>query len=139
MAKKQHDFMPENMPATVRVGSVTYRVIMDAAEIKAVSDDQDLPRGAEWEAFSDHDHLIIGLNPDHASDKNRKSLLHEILHCALRASGAHPNTYADTVYEARDRHGGVTVEEFTVAAMTGPLLSALRDNPELIAHLTADH
>ena len=43
MAKKQHDFMPENMPATVRVGSVTYRVIMDAAEIKAVSDDTGSP------------------------------------------------------------------------------------------------
>jgi len=123
------------MPASIHVGAVTYQVILDAAEVKAFSDRTAV--SGEWIAFSDHDKLIIGINPDRASDANRVDLVHEILHCALRASGAHPNTYADTVYEARDRDGGINVEEYTVAAMVGPLLSTLRDNPALVAYLTA--
>jgi hypothetical protein len=137
MANKRVADMPNNIPASLRIGAVTYRVILDAAEIKAASDAASSRGEGEWEAFSDHDKLIIGLNPDHAPDKNRVSLVHEILHCALRQSGAHPGTYADVVYEAHDRVSGLTVEEYTVSAMAGPLLSALRDNPDLIAHLTA--
>jgi len=125
------------MPSEVRVGPVTYRVIVDAAEVKAASDAANFGDDGEWIAFSDHNKLIIGLNPEHASDTNRCSMIHEILHCALRQSGAHPNTYADTVYEAHDRVAGHTVEEYTVSAMTGPLLSVLRDNPGLVAYLTA--
>ena len=124
------------MPTSIRVGSMTYRVLLDKDDIKAASDSANLPEGAEWEAFSDHDKLIIGLNPDHAPDKNRVSLIHELLHCALRHSGASVNTYADVVYEARDRVGGLTVEEFAVAAMAGPVLSVLLDNPDLVAYLT---
>ena len=125
------------MPASIRVGAVTYRIIMDTAEVKAASDAANTRGEGEWLAFSDHDKLIIGLNPDRALDANRVSLVHEILHCALRHSGACVNTYADVVYEARDRVGGLTVEEFGVAAMAGPLLSALRDNPALVAYLTS--
>jgi hypothetical protein len=132
MANKQ----VADMPASIRVGSVTYRVIMDTAEVKAESDAANARGDGEWLAFSDHDKLIIGLNPDRAPDANRVTLLHEILHCALRHSGAMPNTYADIVYEARDRVAGLTVEEFTVAAMAGPLLSVLLDNPDLVAYLT---
>jgi len=124
------------MPASIRVGAVTYRIIMETAEVKAVSDAAVARGDGEWEAFSDHDKLIIGLNPDHAPDKNRVSLIHELLHCALRHSGASVNTYADVVYEARDRVGGLTVEEFAVAAMAGPVLSVLLDNPDLVAYLT---
>ena len=133
MANKQ----VADMPASIRVGSVTYRVIMDTAEVKAESDAANARGDGEWLAFSDHDKLIIGLNPERADDANRVSLLHELLHCALRHSGACVNTYADVVYEARDRVGGLTVEEFGVAAIAGPLLSCLRDNPGLVAYLTA--
>jgi hypothetical protein len=126
-----------DIPASIRIGSVTYQVLHDAASVKAASDEANFGDKGEWIAFSDHEKLVIGINPNHATDANRYSLIHEILHCALRQSGAHPSVYADTVYEARDRVGGVTVEEFTVAAMTGPLLATLRDNPALIAYLTA--
>ena len=132
MANKQ----VADMPTSVRVGSVTYRIIMDTAEVKAASDAANSRGDGEWLAFSDFDKLIIGLNPDHAPGALRVDLIHELLHCALRASGSHPNTYADTVYEARDRVAGQTVEEYTVSAMTGPLLSTLRDNPALVAYLT---
>ena len=126
------------MPASIRVGAVTYRIIMDTAEVKAASDSANSRGEGEWLAFSDHDKLIIGLNPDRADDANRVSLLHELLHCALRHSGACVNTYADVVYEARDRVGGLTVEEFAVAAMAGPMLSVLLDNPDLSAYLLSD-
>jgi hypothetical protein len=130
------DMTPE-MPASIRVGSVTYRIIMDPVVLKAASDEANFGEKGEWIAFSDHEKLIIGINPEHAADANRFSLIHEILHCALRQSGSHPNVYADTVYEARDRVQGVSVEEFTVSAMTGPLFATLRDNPALLAYLTA--
>jgi hypothetical protein len=138
MAKKRHENMPGNIPGTIRIGAVTYRVIFDVAKIKAASASANFGDNEAWIAFSDHEKLIIGINPEHAPDANRISMIHEILHCALRQSGAHPNTYADTVYEAHDRVAGHTVEEYTVSAMTGPLLSVLRDNPELVAYLTAD-
>ena len=124
-----------DIPGAVQIGPLTYRIIVDTAEVKAFSDRNAV--SGEWLAFSDHDKLIIGINPDRAADANRVDLVHEILHCAVRASGAHPGTYADTVYEARDRDGGFGVEEYTVAAMAGPLLSTLRDNPGLVAYLTA--
>jgi len=128
-----------DMPTSIRVGSVTYRIIMDPVVLKAASDEANFGDDkGEWIAFSDHNKLIIGINPEHATDANRFSLIHEILHCALRQSGAHPNVYADTVYEAHDRVAGVTVEEFTIAAMTGPLFTTLRDNPALVAYLTTN-
>jgi hypothetical protein len=136
--KKRAENIPGNIPASVRVGAVTYRIIMDTAEVKAASDSANSRGEGEWLAFSDHDKLIIGLNPDRADDANRVSLLHELLHCALRHSGACVNTYADVVYEARDRVGGLTVEEFAVAAMAGPMLSVLLDNPDLSAYLLSD-
>jgi len=126
------------MPASVRVGSVTYRVILDAKQVKTASDAANSRGDGEWLAFSDHNKLIIGLNPEHAPEANRVSLVHEILHCVLSQSGTWVNTYADIVYEARDRVAGLNVEEFTVAAMAGPLLSVLRDNPDLSAYLLSD-
>jgi IrrE N-terminal-like domain len=125
------------IPSTIRIGSAVYQVVLEPEAVKAASGEANFADKNAWIAFSDHEKLIIGLNPEHASDANRFSLIHEILHCALRQSGSHPNTYADTVYEARDRNGGVTVEEYTVSAMTGPLLSTLRDNPDVVAYLTS--
>lgn len=139
MLNKRVADMPNNIPGTVRIGAVTYTIVFDAAEIHAASANTHGGQAGEWSAYSDHEKLIIGINPEHALDANRFSMIHEILHCALRSSGSHPGTYADVVYEAHDRVAGLTVEEFTVSAMTGPLLSALRDNPQLVAYLTADH
>lgn len=123
------------IPKRIKIGSARYRVLMDAEEIKRVSDEADTGADGEWVAFSDHVKLIIALNPAHADDANRHSLVHEILHCCLRQSGAWPNSYARLVDEARGRDDGSPVEEFTVSAMSGPLLSVLRENPKLLAFL----
>lgn len=121
------------IPASVRVGPLTYRVLTDTTAINAVSDDADID--GEWTAYADHDRLIIGINPDNPSDVQRRDLLHEVVHCCLRMSGVEPNAYARIVHRAKERHGGYTVEEFTVAAMSAPLLAVLRDNPLLTTWL----
>jgi hypothetical protein len=121
-------------PDRVRIGPLTYRIMWDAAEIEAAAPNSD--RGTMWAAFSNHERLIIGLNPDHAPDAQRHSLIHEILHCCLRMSGVWPDAYARTAMSAR--RTDVDVEEHTVSGLAGPLLGVLRDNPEILAWLAGD-
>lgn len=122
-------------PEEVKIGPLTYRVVWDAAEIEAASPESD--HGTTWAAFSNHEHLVIGLNPDHADDANRHSLLHEILHCCLRMAGVWPDAYARTAASAR-RPPDVDVEEHTISGLAGPLLGVLRDNPDVAAWLVGD-
>lgn len=127
-------------PSRVRVGAVTYRIVTDPEAIKEASDASDAAdRGGVWKAFSNHDRLLIGLPPGDADDANRVSLLHELLHCCLRHSGAWPDMYARVLDSARDRNAGIDVEEFMVAGLTAPLLGVLRDNPNALRWLTASH
>lgn len=124
------------MPTNVRVGPFDYSILMDAEEIARVSDEADTGSNGAWEAFSDHDALIIGINPKHSLGAQRRDVLHELLHCCLRVAGVWPNHYADLVAEARGKDDGLTVEEFCVAGATAPLLGVLRDNPALLKWLT---
>lgn len=119
------------MPSEVRVGCLTYRVLTDVAAINKASAEADIAAGAEWTAYSDHDALVIGINAGNPPDVQKRDLLHEIIHCCLRFAGVEPNAYATVVARAKGKHGGYTVEEFTVAAASGPLLGVLRDNPDL--------
>src|SRR5690349_17373533 len=120
-----------SLPQSVRVGAFTYSILTDADEVRRVSDEADVD--GEWAAFSDHDRLIIGINPAHAVGAQRRDVLHELLHCCLRVGGVWPDQHAEIVAEARGRHGGLSVEEVTVAGITGPLLGVLVDNPDLLA------
>jgi hypothetical protein len=67
--------------------------------------------------------MTIAVDPGRHEDYARATLLHEILHACIRGS--------DPTLD--DEH-----EETAVAAITGPLLAALRDNPELIDYLIGD-
>lgn len=123
-------------PRQIKVGAMTYRVLVDVKAIKAASAEANLDAGTEWSAFSDHDSLVIGINPNNPADTQRRDLLHEVIHCCLRLSGVWPNAYAETVSKA-GRDGGYTVEEFVVSAASAPMLGVLRDNPTLLRWLTA--
>lgn len=123
-------------PRQIRVGVLTYRIMVDAAAIRQASQEAELPDGDSWTAFSDHDALIIGINPANPADVQRRDVLHELIHCALRHSGVWPNSYAETLVKA-DADTGYTVEEFMVAAASAPLLGVLRDNPTLMRWLLA--
>jgi len=67
--------------------------------------------------------MSIAVDPGKHEDYARATLLHEILHACIRSS--------DPTLD--DEH-----EETVVAAMTGPLLSMLRDNPDVLDYLTED-
>lgn len=124
-------------PRRIRVGHLTYRVVVDPAEIRAVSDANTVDDGDEtWEAFSDHERLIIGINRDAPLDVQRRDLVHEVLHCVLRHSGVWPNAYAK-VLSRSDVDTGYDVEEYVVGAQSAPLLGVLRDNPSLVRWLLA--
>lgn len=125
------------IPARIKVGPLTYSVLTDADAIKAASDSAEIEKGSEWSAFSDHDKLIVGINPDNPVNCQQRDLLHELLHCCLRLSGVWPNQYARLVARAKHKDGGYTVEEFVVAAAAGPLLGVLRDNPDLAKWLAS--
>ena len=126
------------IPAHVKIGPLVYSVLTDVDAIKAASESADIDEGAEWTAYSDHDALVIGINPSNPECVQQRDLLHEVIHCCLRFAGVEPNAFARIVARAKERHGGYTVEEFMVAAASGPLLGVLRDNPDLVAWLTAD-
>ena len=122
-------------PRKIRVGHLTYSILVDVAAIRKASADANLNEGDEWSAFSDHDKLIIGINPTNPVEVQRRDVLHELLHCTLRYSGVWPNAYARTVEKAGE-DDGYTVEEFMVASASAPLLGVLRDNPTLVRWLT---
>ena len=67
--------------------------------------------------------MSIAVDPGKHEDYARATLLHEILHACIRSSD--PRLDEDN-------------EETVVAAMTGPLLSMLRDNPEVVDYLMDD-
>jgi hypothetical protein len=121
-------------PETVKVGPLLYRVLWDADEIKRHSDAR-AEEGGEWAAFSNHEDLVIGINPAHHLHAQRHSLVHELLHCCLRLGGVWPDAYARLW--TRGKEYGPGVEEHTVSGMAGPLLGVLMDNPHVTEWLTA--
>ena len=68
----------------------------------------------------DMESLTIAIDAGRAEDYGRSTLLHEILHACVRSS--------DPTLE--EDH-----EEVVVAAITNPLLSMLRGNPDVVRYL----
>jgi len=121
--------------SSIKVGPWTYAVVTDPKAIAAAAEGN-VPESGTWGAFSDHENLIIGVNEANADDVLRMSVLHEVMHCCLRISGAWPSQYARLLATAEWDDCGVDVEEFMIAGSAGGLLSALRENPDLVAWLT---
>jgi hypothetical protein len=101
-------------PRRLRIGHLTYRVRVARARCEA----------DDVEAVSSGDEARIYLRGDRTVEGNAAALLHEVAHQCLFVAGA--NAVDDE---------GQAVEERLVRAMTGPLLAALRDNPDLVAYL----
>jgi hypothetical protein len=120
-------------PSRIRVGHLTYEVREDDA---AVTEHGVRNRGeyAGW-SHTPSQQIVLATKSftEHlplALDYRRETLLHEVLHCCLRAADCDPD---------RDAKAGVEdVEERAVAAMAGPLLAALQDNPTLLSWLTSE-
>lgn len=117
------------MPSLLRIGSKRYTVARDDAACDQVAGDL----GFSVDGASNAAHAMIVLREGRPHDSDAETLLHEILHQCFRASGCWPD-------DIKPGRSGVTVEEQLVAALTGPLLGVLRDNPALVSFVTrADH
>jgi len=117
--------VPAPIPSSLRVGHATYSVAVDTAQIHEANTDA----GSNLAGFSNGASQRIVLREDNAPDYQAETLLHEVLHQCLRVSSCRPDD---------DSKAGLPdVEERAVAAMAGPLLAVLRDNPGLVAYLTA--
>lgn len=119
---KAAPYVPPPIPERLRIGHATY-TISTCERIPSQNDEDEV---AGWsDAPSQRLEVATHGGPDYV----RETLLHEILHLCLRATGTDPDA---------DAQAGVTdVEERTLSGLTGPLLGALRDHPELLAYLTA--
>lgn len=112
-------------PTPIKIGLMRFDVSIDQAAV----DRESAQKGEELagvSVFSDAAiYLAEGLSKTYAQD----TLLHEMMHMALRASGVNPDG---------DAHANLDdVEERAILGMTGPLLEALQD-PAVAAYLAAD-
>jgi hypothetical protein len=116
------------LPTWVRVGAKRMQVIRSDELIEQHQEDTDTFVAGS----SNYQHAVIVL-PETVDphDTEADTLLHEIIHMCLRASGCWPDDIK------AGRHG-LTVEEQIVAALTGPLLGVLRDHPDVVKYLTYD-
>jgi hypothetical protein len=111
------------MPQTVRVGVYTYRVTEDGTEWARYVNDG---TGKDRAGFSDHNTLVIAINPGLAPDQKAETLIHEVLHAAW---------WIGSVGSLEALKDDADVEEFVVSHLSPWLLMTLRDNPELVEYL----
>jgi hypothetical protein len=106
------------MPARIKVGPYSYVVMQDAAKLQAWEREK---KGA-YSGYSDHQALEIVIGPDDALPVRRETLWHEVKHCVVNLFGEYGK-----------------LDDETYIRRTAPMeLAALRDNPDLMAFLTAE-
>lgn len=108
------------LPKSIRVGPLTYTVEVMPKGLK----------GGEW-GMTHHTKLRIRLDGRHPQANLRATLLHEVLHAARYVTGAHLEEFAKHYSKRYD------LEERVITTLEHPLLGILRDNPDLVAFLTA--
>ena len=111
------------IPERLRIGHVNYVVQHSDDHINHVS----FHASRQYAGYSDGAKSVIGVREDMHPDVEAETLVHEILHQCLRVSATDPD---------KDVQAGCQdIEERTVAAIAGPLLGTLRDNPDLLTYL----
>lgn len=117
-----------DIPASIRVGSVTYRVTIDPDEWMRYEHENQSKGdyGHTWHATA-----TILINPESTPDVARLTLWHEIQHALCETCMGSPDWL--NLGENKDDR-----EEAIVRAIESPTLLVLRDNPALVAYLTSD-
>lgn len=116
-----------SLPSSIQVGPVRYRVTADPTEFIRCEHDNQMSGSY---GHTDHLSATILLSPDTVESVTRLTLLHEVMHAATESMmGAR-----DWVNLGDDRSSR---EETVIRAWEAPFLSVLRDNPDLVAYLTA--
>jgi len=103
-------------PNTVLVSPYTWQIKWSKAAVLSFHPNGDACGSCDLSS------MTIAVDPGKSEDYARVTLLHEILHAAIRSSD--PNIESEA-------------EEMAVASMTGPLLATIRNNPEVMAYLMA--
>ena len=104
------------IPTTLRIGPHTYDIRHDPETAKRV-------RAAGHAGNSEAQQLLIQLDTDQPHTQLADTLIHESLHCMWNQTSLPAGLSAE--------------EEAVVLALSPLLLGMLRDNPELVAYLTA--
>ena len=113
-------------PTTLIAGNHDYTIYWDA-EAWARSLEMDGANPSAW-AFTNHRLCEVFIRPGAAESQNRDSVLHETIHVINHQFGVNLESIRST---------DVNLDEFLVSAQTPWLLMILRDNPDLVAFLTA--
>jgi hypothetical protein len=116
-----------DMPASIRIGAVTYTITTDPdAWVRYEHENQ--KKG--YYGHTRHIKATILISPDSTPDVARLTLWHEIQHALCETVMGSPN-WLDLGQDKDDR------EETVIRAFESPTLLVLRDNPDLVAYLTA--
>ena len=127
MAEKAPEIMPGNIPASVRIGAVTYTITIDPdAWMRYEHENQ----SKGYYGHTEHRPATILINPDSTPDVVRLTLWHEIQHALCETVMGSPN-WLDLGETKNDR------EEAVIRAFESPTLLVLRDNPDLADYLTS--
>lgn len=123
--------IPEtSFPECIRVGAVTYRVTQAIDEWQSIEHET---QTKGYYGHTQHKKATIYLNPEASSGVTRLTLWHEVLHCVDEVMLGDPDwTKLNGDPEDKD-----AAEEIVVRMLESPTLVVLRDNPHLVAYLTA--
>lgn len=122
---------PESsMPAELRIGTVVYKVTVDADDWMRI---EHSTQSKGYYGHTHHKSATIYLNPESTPDVLRLTLWHEVLHAVAETMMGSPDLRAlPGAPESKD-----DAEEAVIRMLEHPTLVVLRDNPELVAYLTA--
>jgi len=121
---------PVPVPSTIRVGTVTFRVTVDRDDWMRI---EHKTQTKGYYGHTENREAMIYLNPDGAPDVTRLTLWHEVLHCLDETVMGDPN-WLELAGKPEDMDAA---EEVVIRMLEHPTLAVLRDNPALVAYLTA--
>jgi len=115
------------MPTSIRVGAVTYTVSLDPDEWVKI-EHQTQTNG--YYGHTQNTPARIFINPEASPDVVRLTLWHEVMHALCETTMGSPGW--DHLGKDKDAR-----EEAVIRKFEHPTLQVLRDNPDLVAYLTA--
>ena len=110
-------------PSFVKVGIYRWRISWNAADLERIASSVEVgPADALGACLAREQIIAIDPLPSSALRTEQATLLHELLHACVHSASI------DLPLE---------VEEMVIAGFSTPLLSVIRENPKIIAYLTA--
>lgn len=116
-----------SLPQSVKVGGINYRITNDPDDWMRKEHSS---REFGLYGCTNHKGSTIFLDPDATEEVTRLTLWHEVLHAVLEVLAGSPTwTHLGKTPSKR--------EETIIRRLESPTFMVMRDNPELLAYLTA--